>query len=222
MWPPLKIGQQRPAKETVKNAFSLWDLTLREGAEGIAIEVQLSAEGVPVVICESGLNRRVPSRARVRLLSEVLEWVGGQKCMAFVAIDTSSPGADAKVLREIDRAKVRHLIRVIGSSLADLRRLRQLDPKIYLGWRFAGRPPAIHQAKALGAEVLLPHWTVASPSFIRDAHCASMLVIPWTVDSPRQMRRTILDGVDGIITNDPSKLTATVARLQKTRRLQTS
>ena len=45
-----------------------------------------------------------------------------------------------------------------------------------------------------------------------------MLVIPWTVDSPRQMRRTILEGVDGIITNYPAKLTETVARLQKTAR----
>jgi glycerophosphoryl diester phosphodiesterase len=44
-----------------------------------------------------------------------------------------------------------------------------------------------------------------------------MLVIPWTVDSPRQMRSTILEGVDGIITNYPAKLTEAVARLRKTR-----
>jgi glycerophosphoryl diester phosphodiesterase len=43
-----------------------------------------------------------------------------------------------------------------------------------------------------------------------------MLVIPWTVDSLRLMRRTILEGVDGIITNYPAKLTRIVARLQKT------
>ena len=42
-----------------------------------------------------------------------------------------------------------------------------------------------------------------------------MLVIPWTVDSPRQMRRTLLLGVDGIITNYPARLTEAVARLQK-------
>jgi len=58
---------------------------------------------------------------------------------------------------------------------------------------------------------------LSSPSFIRDAHRAAMLVVPWTLYSPRQMRRTILEGVDGIITNHPAKLADTVARLQKTR-----
>jgi len=219
MWPPLKIGQRKPAEEAPKNTFPLLDLTLREGAEGITLEVRLSAEGVPVVLCECRSNRRVPSR--FRLLSEVLQWVGDQKCTAYVALQNLPPGADAKVLKEIDRAKVRHLTRVIASSLAELRRIRRLNDKVHLGLRFAGRPPAVPPVKALGAEVLLPHWEAISPSFIRRAHQAAMLVIPWTVDSPRQMRRTLLEGVDGIITTYPAKLAAIVARLQKTRRAET-
>ena len=131
---------------------------------------------------------------------------GTQKCMALVAINHPSLDTEVKILKEIDRAKVRHLTRVIAYNLAALRRLRQLDPKINLGLHIAGRPPAIRDVKALGAEVLLPHWKKVSPSFIRRAHRASMLVIPWTVDSLRQMRRTILEGVDGIITNYPAKL----------------
>jgi glycerophosphoryl diester phosphodiesterase len=193
---------------------------MREGAEGIAIDVQISAEGVPVVICDSQVNRRVTRRqhARSLLLSEILQWVRDQKCMALVAINNSTPCAQVKVLNEIDRAKVRHFTRIISNSLPGLRRLRQLDAKVHTGLRFAGRPAAIPQAKALGAEVLVPHWKAASPSLIRRAHRASMLVIPWTVDSPRQMRHTILEGVDGIITTYPAKLTETVARLRKTRR----
>jgi glycerophosphoryl diester phosphodiesterase len=224
-------------------------LALREGAQGIALDVQLSSDGVPVVFCDTRLsrttsgngrvhehkahtliqfdagswfNQRFPSRARrqyaresVPLLFEVLHWVREKKCLALVAINRPSPDTEVKVLKEIDRAKVRHLIRVIAHNLPGLRRLRELDAKINLGLHIAGRPPAMRQAKALGAGVLLPHWTAASPSFIRRAHRASMLVIPWTVDSPRQMRRTILEGVDGIITNYPAKLTETVARLQK-------
>jgi len=77
-------------------------------------------------------------------------------------------------------------------------------------------PPLRIGVKALGAEVLLPPWKAASRSFIRRAHRASILVIPWTVNSQLQMRRTILEGVDGIITNYPRKQTETVARLQKT------
>ncbi len=217
IWPPLKIGQRRPAAEAPENTFPLFDLALREGAEGIAIEVQLSARGVPVVMCDARINGQDPARARFRLLAEVLGWVRDQKCIALVAINNSAPGAEAKILTEIGRAKVRHLTRVIASTLPGLRSIRQLDAKVHLGLRFVGRPPAIQRVKALGAEVLLPHCTAASPSFIRRAHQASMLVIPWTVNSPRQMRSTILEGVDGIITNYPAKLTEAVARLRKTR-----
>jgi len=137
--------------------------------------------------------------------------------MAFITLNSSTPDAEAMVVREINRAKVRHLVRVISPDLAGLRRIRQLDAKIHLGLHIGGRLPAILEAKALGAEVLLPRWNAASPSFIRRAHLASMLVIPWTVDSPRQMWRTILKGADGIITNYPAKLTQTVTRLQKKR-----
>jgi glycerophosphoryl diester phosphodiesterase len=216
MWPPLKIVQRRPSGGAPKNTFPLLDSALREGAEGIAIDVKLSADGVPVVICDSPYNRPAPSCAR--LLSEFLQWVGEQKCTAYIAIFNPSPGAEIKVLKEINRAKVRHLARVIADSLPELQRLRHKDAKVHLGLRFTGRPPSIRQAKALGAEVLLPHWKATSPSFICRAHRASLLVTPWTMDSPRQMRRTILDGVDGIITNYPAKLTETLVRLQKARR----
>jgi glycerophosphoryl diester phosphodiesterase len=252
MWPPLKIAQPGAAGEAPENPLASFELALREGAEGIALDVQLSSDGVPVVICDARLsrmtsgsgqvqkhpantllqleagtqfNRRFPSHTRrqharvpIPLLSEVLQWVRDVKCMAFIAINNSPPGAEAKVLKEIARAKVRHFTRVIASSLPELRQIRQLDAKVHLGLRFVGRPPAIHHAKALGAEVLLPHWTATSPSFIHDAHHASLLVIPWTVNRPSQMRRAILEGVDGIITNYPAKLTKTVALLQKTAR----
>jgi glycerophosphoryl diester phosphodiesterase len=256
LWPPLKIGQRGAAGEAPENTLASFELALREGAEGIALDVHLSSDGVPVVIGDARLSRTTPAGGRVRekqantliqldagswfnhrfpsrakrkyaresipLLFEVLHWVREQKCMALIAISRPSPEAEAKVLKEIDRAQVHHLTRVIAQNLPGLRRLRQLDTKVNLGLHILSRPPAIHKAKALGAEVLLPRWTAVSPSFIHRAHQASMLVIPWTVDSPRQMRRTLLAGVDGIITNYPARLTETVARLQKTVRAKTA
>ena len=254
LWPPLKIGQRGAAGEAPENTLASFELALREGAEGIALDVHLSSDGVPVVICDARLSRTTSARGRVRekqantliqldagswfnhrfpsrakrqyaresipLLFEVLHWVREQKCMALIAINRPTPEAEAKVLKEIDRARVRHLTRVIAQDLPGLRRLRKLDPKVNLGLHVSIRPPAMQEAKALGAEVLLPRWTAVTPSFIHRAHSASMLVIPWTVDSPRQMRRTLLQGVDGIITNYPARLTETVSRLQKALRAE--
>jgi glycerophosphoryl diester phosphodiesterase len=252
LWPPLKIGRRGAAGEAPENTFASFKLALREGAEGIILDVQLSSDGVPVVISSEALgrtasgrnrlrqraasaliqldagswfNHRFPSRAKrqyvqesVPLLFEVLHWVREQKCMALIALNRPTPEAEARVLKEIARAKVHHLTRVIAANLPSLTRLRRLDPKVNVGLQISSRPPAIRKAKALGAEVLLPHWKKASPSLIQRAHRASMLVIPWTVDTLRQMRRIILQGADGIITNYPAKLSEAVSRLQRTLR----
>jgi len=256
IWPPLKIGQRGAAGEAPENTLAAFELALREGAEGVALDVHLSSDGVPVVICDARLSRttsaqgrvrekqantllqldagswfnhRFPSRARrqyarqsIPLLFEVLYWVREQKCMALIAINRPTAEAEAKVLKEIERAQVHHLTRVIAQNLQGLRRLRKLDPKVNLGLHISSRVPSIDKAKALGAEVLLPRWSAISPSFIHRAHRASMLVIPWTVDSPRQMRRTLLQGVDGIVTNYPARLAETVSQLQKAGRTKTA
>ena len=38
-------------------------------------------------------------------------------------------------------------------------------------------------------------------------------MIPWTVNYPLHMRRKILDGVDGLITNYPARLTEVSGRI---------
>ncbi|HXW15134.1 MAG TPA: glycerophosphodiester phosphodiesterase, partial [Terriglobia bacterium] len=74
------------------------------------------------------------------------------------------------------------------------------------------------RALALGAETLLPYWAIASRGLIRRAHREGLQVIPWTVNYPLHMRRKILDGVDGLITNYPARLTEVLERFQQVRR----
>lgn len=221
IWPPLRICQVATNGKTQENALTAFERSLRDGAEGIAVDVQLSARGVPMVTLDAPLNRKTASPGVTKKppehtasLTEVLRWVRDRRCMAFVAMDHAHRGAEATVVNEIARAKVLHLTRVIACDVPGLRRLGKLDPKVHLGLRFSGRTPALRQVKALGAEVLLPHLTAAPLSFIQRAHRAQLLVIPWAVDSPRQMRRNVLDGVDGIVTNHPAKLTEAVASLR--------
>jgi len=202
--------------------------------------VQLSSDGVPMVIHDARLdrttsgrgrvcdyrasalrrldagswfNRRFPSRARQRyegaripLLSEVLAWVRARKCIAFLEIKDAPAGTEDRVLEEIEEAGVQSLVTVVSFDLASLRRVRQLDSRVALGLDTSRRLLAIRRAKSLGAVAILPHWAIASRRFIRRAHQNSLRVFAWTVDQPRRMRRRILDGVDGLITNYPARL----------------
>jgi len=161
----------------------------------------------------SWFNRRFPSRARQRyagaripLLSEVLAWVRARKCLAFLEIKDATAGTEDRVLEEIEEARVQSLVTVISFDLASLRRVRQLDSRVALGLDTSRRLLAMRRAKSLGAVALLPHWAIASRRFIRQAHQNSLRVLAWTVDQPCWMRRRILDGVDGLMTNYPARL----------------
>jgi len=44
--------------------------------------------------------------------------------------------------------------------------------------------------------------------FIRKAHAAGLKVHAWTVDDPVDMQRAVNNGIDGIITDFPSRLRA--------------
>jgi len=170
----------------------------------------------------SWFNRRFPSRARERYLgahiptlAEVLRWARRRDCRLFIEIKDPRPGAETAILTEIDNSQAWGLARIISFDLSVLARLRQINQHARLGVDSTRRLFAIRRAQALGAEVVLPHWAVASRRFIRNAHEVSLLVIPWTVNHPLHMRQKILDGVDGIITNYPARLTAVMERLGK-------
>jgi glycerophosphoryl diester phosphodiesterase len=170
----------------------------------------------------SWFNRRHRLRARERyagaripLLAEVLQWVKARHCRALIEIKDYRPGAAAKILKEIERADVWHWVRIVSFDLPSLQQVRELSRHARLGLDFSGRLLPIPRAMTLGAETLLPHWAIASRRLIRRAHRAGLQVIPWTVNYPLHMRRKILDGVDGLITNYPARLTKVLERLEQ-------
>ena len=66
IWPPLKISQPGAAGELPEDPLAPFKLALREGAEGIVLDVHLSSEGVPVVICDARLGRTTSGSGQVQ------------------------------------------------------------------------------------------------------------------------------------------------------------
>jgi glycerophosphoryl diester phosphodiesterase len=63
---PLIIGHRGASGETPENTLAAFELALGQGADGIEFDVHLSADGVPVVIHDSRLNRTTSGRGPVR------------------------------------------------------------------------------------------------------------------------------------------------------------
>jgi glycerophosphoryl diester phosphodiesterase len=158
---------------------------------------------------------------KIPLLSEVLAWVRQHKILALVEIKggrSTYPGIEAKVLDEIERAGVRWLATIVSFDLATLRRVRELDSHLSLGLDVSRSLLPIRRIRSLAGKAILPYWAIASRGFIRRAHQHSLRVFTWTVDQPARMERMIADGVDGIITNYPTRLAEVLSRQESSDR----
>ena len=61
----------------------------------------------------------------------------------------------------------------------------------------------VKAAKDIGADIVSPYFKELSPQLVDEAHELGMKVVPWTVNSSRDMNMLIDMGVDGIISDKP-------------------
>jgi glycerophosphoryl diester phosphodiesterase len=62
-----------------------------------------------------------------------------------------------------------------------------------------------------GASALMLQHMLVTPAAVRRAHALGAPVLAWTVDERPDLERVLAAGVDGIVTNDPATLLATLA-----------
>ena len=72
----------------------------------------------------------------------------------------------------------------------------------------AGRVPSL--LRRAGASTLMLHYAVVTAAGVERAHRLGAAVFAWTVDDPIEIGRMLAAGVDGVITNDPRLLVATL------------
>jgi glycerophosphoryl diester phosphodiesterase len=66
-------------------------------------------------------------------------------------------------------------------------------------------------ATRAGASAVMLQHTLVTPVAVARAHGLGLPVFAWTVDDPADVRRVVGAGVDGVITNDPSSVSAMAA-----------
>ncbi|OBJ30346.1 glycerophosphodiester phosphodiesterase [Mycolicibacter heraklionensis] len=91
--------------------------------------------------------------------------------------------------------------------------VRAAEPTVPLVALAEQGPDPISGAVAVGADIVSPDYLVVDRAFTERAHSAGLRVIPWTVNDADAMRRQIAAGVDGLITDYPSRLRAVMAEL---------
>ncbi len=230
---PLILAHRGACRQAPENTLAAFELAARMNVDGIEFDVQLSADGVPVVIHDETLERTSDSQGMVRNRTLAVlrrldcgSWFAaefaGQRMPtldeaveAFPALlnievkNGAHPytGIEAAVLEVLRRHAA--LDRAVVSSFdhSACRRLHDLEPALRTAILFRGAPvdPSL-DALAAGARAIHPAHTFAYPWLVKAAHEAGLEVGVWTVDEEADLARVVEVGVDSIITNTPDRV----------------
>lgn len=203
---------------------------LDAGADGIELDVQLTRDGVPIVLHDTTLDRTTDGRGAVRSLSlrqvrrcdagswfdpsfsgelvptleEVLCWAGTRLRLNLEIKDAAAAGAVLDLQRKYP--DVDTLLSSFNRRL--LFRIRQTEAHQPLAvlvdqrlWRFA-----LSDARRLAAEGFNPHADLYGPSMAAACRRYELKVFPWTVDDPARARQLRRLGASGLFSNTPAAM----------------
>jgi len=231
--PPLVIAHRGASGERPENTEVAYELAVEQHADMIEIDLHLTRDAAIVISHDAELDHLGRSGFIGDLsLAEVAELDAGRGWRGRLAVpelesvlDRFGPlvpfnleikrgehaeyaGLEALALRAVRERGL--LAQTLFSSFYDpvLEALRALEPASRLATlvspRAAERP--FERAASVGAEAINPHFVLATPAFVDEAHARGLAVYVYTVDDADQMARLLDLGVDGLFTNHPARM----------------
>lgn len=209
------------------------------GADAIECDVQLSADGAPVIIHDATVERTTNGQGQVDQLSfeelrrldagageqiptlqEVLDLcraAGKQVNLELKAETLEQTNRVGQVVGELlESGDYQEMVLISSFWLPAVTRFKSEHPQFRTGtlhsgtrWRFTNM---LTFARAAGADAIHPHVRLTSRALVEAAHAAGLQVNVWTVDQPKIIARLASWGVDGIMTNYPDKVRAALAQ----------
>jgi glycerophosphoryl diester phosphodiesterase len=234
---PLVIGHACAAGEAPANTLAGVRACLDAGADAMEIDVQLCADGVPVLMHDETVDRTTNLSGPVRnlalaglqaadagdgepvpTLDQVLELVAGRlTVMCELKATPGEPGYDQRLVDEVLAVIERHTARAwtaIHSFNPDMvERARATEPRVS-ATIISGDVYGEEVDRLLGAllkrngQALSIHHACIDRALVIKAKRRQVTVWTWTPDTEANWGRVIAAGVDGIITNHPHKLRA--------------
>jgi glycerophosphoryl diester phosphodiesterase len=230
---PLVLGHRGARREAPENTLLAFELARKQGADGVELDVQSSADGVPFVAHDLDLARVTEGRVTARVrdleataldlvdlgseqrpprLEAVLDWAERHSMLLNVELKTAGARSDgiAEAVASVLLARPEVAVLVSSFHPTLLRRFKTAAPDIptallftYAHQRWA-RLAGVLKASAVHPEALC---------FQNDAskhgpwaRPSAMLVNTWTVNDEEQAQALADRGVDAIITDVPGAI----------------
>jgi len=158
------------------------------------------------------------AREKIPTLYEVIRLVKPTQTGLFIEMKPG-PHLDGAFEQALTRLLVREEMTarsfVMSFNHAAVGRVKELDPNLR-GLLLAGRrtplPTLLRAVQAHRADGVSVKVSLVNESLVSAIHQRGLRVVVWTANSPRQMRRLVRLGVDGITTDFPERLAPVQAR----------
>lgn len=212
------------------------------GADGIEIDVHLTADGVVVVMHDEKVNRTTNGSGYVGdvTLAQVREldaggWfspeAAGQRVPTFeevcafmaewdgllnVEIKTTHrryTGIEQKVLQLIREYGISDRVFISSFNHESLWLVHQLEPSMATAALYSEQLwEPWHYVQTFAAVGIHPVHRAVTPEVVERCHAVGIAVRPWTIDDPQEGRRLLSYGIDAIITNRPDVMLQVLGR----------
>jgi glycerophosphoryl diester phosphodiesterase len=237
---PLVIAHRGASDDAPENTIAAFELALEQGADGIELDVHLSADEHPVVIHDFTLERTTDGAGpvsehtvrelkrldaggwrdhrfrgqRVQTLQEVLERFR-DRARFWVELKGGStlyPGIEERVVSLLEIYDVVDRALVQSFDHEAIARIRATSPEIRVGALVAQAPLDVALLRPGAANAICPGAHLLTEDVLSEIRGADLECYVWTVNEPAQMDRLVGWGVSGIITDRPGVLRARLGR----------
>jgi glycerophosphoryl diester phosphodiesterase len=222
---PLVIAHRGASSDAPENTITAFALAAEQEADGIELDVRLSADGVPIVIHDETVDRTTNGRGPVSKLTiaqlqsldagdgrpiptleEVFE-IFGPALLYNVELKCGHwPDSNlaAAVAERIEGHQLEERVLVSSFNALAVRQARRtLSPRTPVAHlRMSGFASWKHQF--IKAEADNPLHSLVDEHYMDWAGRRNLRVNVWTVDDPAEAQRLALLGVTSIITNKPA------------------
>ncbi|HEX6386159.1 MAG TPA: glycerophosphodiester phosphodiesterase family protein [Anaerolineae bacterium] len=221
---PLILAHRGASADAPENTLTAFALAREQGADGVELDVHLSADGWPVVIHDERVERTTSGTGRVSRLTvaelqaldagagqaiptldEVFEMLGPGFLynVEIKAEGWRSKGIEAAVADRIEAYHLENQTVVSSFSPLVVRRARRHLTRTTLVALIHDRPLSRFHTWLARAEADHPHYSLVDTAYMERVRKQGYRVHVWTVDDPAEARRLAGLGVHAIVTNKP-------------------
>jgi glycerophosphoryl diester phosphodiesterase len=202
----------------IENTVEAFAEARRLGADGVELDVRLTADGALAVHHDAEIAGLGPLArlgvtdlpAHVPLLVDALAVCDGMVVNVEIKNPPTDPAYDpaetvaALTAQAIEEAGWTDRVLVSSFQVSTLRAVQAADGRLALGtlWSIVSPPAAgLEEAVQAGFGAVHPFVTLVDADLVERAHGAGLSVNVWTVNAPDDLAALVALGVDGVITD---------------------